>query len=206
MPKWEREGEEPDYRPNGDWRGRKGDLRDGGHRSPFIARWPGHIRPDRRCTRRSASPTCWRRWSRQRARRCRTAEDGTDLLAALTSHAAAAPPADRPIVHHSVGGRFAVRQDRWQAIFAPGSGGGFSEPSTRHCSARRSGKAYANLPWDTAHPEGQLDDFGTDPGETINLWHAQRARVIELNATPLAVCRGESNGLPFGVLAAQESS
>lgn len=30
--------------PNGSLRGRKGELYEGGHRIPFVARWPGHIR------------------------------------------------------------------------------------------------------------------------------------------------------------------
>lgn len=29
--------------PNGPWRGKKSQLWEGGHREPFIARWPGHI-------------------------------------------------------------------------------------------------------------------------------------------------------------------
>jgi len=31
--------------PNGNLRGFKGSLYEGGHREPFIARWPGHIKP-----------------------------------------------------------------------------------------------------------------------------------------------------------------
>jgi arylsulfatase A-like enzyme len=31
--------------PNGPWRGKKSQLWEGGHRVPFIARWPGHIAP-----------------------------------------------------------------------------------------------------------------------------------------------------------------
>jgi arylsulfatase A-like enzyme len=31
--------------PNGPWRGNKSQLWEGGHREPFIARWPGHIAP-----------------------------------------------------------------------------------------------------------------------------------------------------------------
>lgn len=32
-----------DYDPNAPWRGAKGTLFEGGHRVPFLARWPGHI-------------------------------------------------------------------------------------------------------------------------------------------------------------------
>lgn len=33
----------------GPWRGRKGDLHEGGHRMPFIAAWPGRIQPGSTC-------------------------------------------------------------------------------------------------------------------------------------------------------------
>ena len=33
------------HKANGDWRGQKGDIWEGGHRVPFIARWPGKIKP-----------------------------------------------------------------------------------------------------------------------------------------------------------------
>lgn len=34
---------EQGHLPNGPWRGKKSQLWEGGHREPFIARWPGHI-------------------------------------------------------------------------------------------------------------------------------------------------------------------
>ena len=37
--------------PSGPLRGYKGDAWEGGHRVPFIARWPGSVRPDTECTR-----------------------------------------------------------------------------------------------------------------------------------------------------------
>ena len=36
---------EKGHRPNGPYRGQKSQLWEGGHREPFIARWPGHIAP-----------------------------------------------------------------------------------------------------------------------------------------------------------------
>lgn len=37
--------DEKGHHPNGPWRGVKSQLWEGGHREPFIARWPGHIAP-----------------------------------------------------------------------------------------------------------------------------------------------------------------
>lgn len=37
--------DEGGHRPNGPWRGEKSQLWEGGHRVPFIARWPGRIKP-----------------------------------------------------------------------------------------------------------------------------------------------------------------
>ena len=33
------------HRANGPWRGQKSDIHEGGHRVPFICRWPGRIKP-----------------------------------------------------------------------------------------------------------------------------------------------------------------
>ena len=39
------EGRDWGHKPNGDWRGQKADIWEGGHREPFVARWPGYITP-----------------------------------------------------------------------------------------------------------------------------------------------------------------
>jgi arylsulfatase A len=184
------------HRPNGDWRGQKGDLWDGGHREPFVARWPGRIPAGTVVD----GPVCLTDVLPTVAAAAGigfAAEDGVDLLPVLAG--ATAPDTQRPIVHHSLGGRFAIRAGRWKAVFAAGSGGGFSEPSIEALFASGSGKAHANPPWDASHPEGQLYDVAADPGETVNLWSSSPHVVAALYATLQDICRDETSGLPFGV-------
>ncbi|GAA3209798.1 sulfatase family protein [Dactylosporangium siamense] len=188
------------HKPNGDWRGQKGDLWDGGHREPFVAAWPGHL-PEGTVF---DAPVCLTDVLPTAAAAAGVplpggaAEDGLDLLGALAG-TAEPPPANRPIVHHSLGGRFALRAGRWKAVFAPGSGGGFSEPSISNLFASGSGKAHANPPWDASHPDGQLYDVSVDPGETMNLWDASPNVVSSLYQQLRTICRDEDSGLPFDV-------
>jgi arylsulfatase A len=194
------------HRPNGDWRGQKGDLWDGGHREPFVARWPGRFAPGTVLD----APICLTDVLPTAAAAAGVpvpagaAEDGHDLLPVLTG--AAPPPADRAVVHHSLGGRFAIRSGRWKAVFAAGSGGGFSEPSITALFSSGSGRAHANPPWDAEHPDGQLYDLTADPAETTNRWRDEPDVVGDLYAMLQGICRDESSGLPFGVRLARPSS
>ncbi|TCC63294.1 arylsulfatase [Kribbella pittospori] len=194
------DGDMSQHRPNGDWRGQKGDLWDGGHREPFIAFWPGQIAAGSLLE----APICLTDVLPTVASAAGTplpdgaAEDGQDLLGALTRGESL--PMDRPVVHHSLGGRFAIRSGRWKAIFAPGSGGGFSEPSISALFSAGSGKAHANPAWDADHPDGQLYDLSTDPTESTNLWSTQPETVTTLYTQLQSICQSDSSGLPFDVL------
>ncbi|WP_433205562.1 sulfatase family protein [Dactylosporangium sp. CS-047395] len=190
------DGDPSRHSPNGDWRGQKGDLWDGGHREPLIARWPGHIAPggvlDAPICLTDVLPT-----AAAAAGSSFAAEDGRDILPLLTG--AEPGDLDRPIVHHSLGGRFALRSGRWKAIFSAGSGGGFSEPSISDLFATGTGKAHAAPPWDAEHPQGQLYDVSADPRETTNLWDARPEVVAALYDRLREICRDPANGLPFDV-------
>jgi arylsulfatase A len=188
-----------DHRPNGDWRGQKGDIWDGGHREPFVARWPGRIpagtvRDD---------PVCLTDVLPAVASAAAVplpggaAEDGLDALPVLLGTGSL--DHDRPLVHHSLAGRFALRQGRWKALFADGSGGGFSEPTIGSLFSSGTGTAHRTQAWDAAHPAGQLYDMTADPGETTNLWHARPDVVAAMYQTLRGICRDETSGLPFDV-------
>jgi arylsulfatase A-like enzyme len=187
------------HRPNGDWRGQKGDLWDGGHREPFIACWPGVIPPG---TVRG-DPVCLTDVLPTAAAAAGAplpggaAEDGLDALPVLRGTGAIDPA--RPIVHHSLAGRFAVRSGRWKAIFADGSGGGFSEPTIGSLFSSGAGTAHQTPPWDADHPGGQLYDMTADPGETQNLWHREPAVVARLFGVLAGICRDETSGFPVDV-------
>lgn len=188
------------HAPNGDWRGQKGDLWDGGHREPFVVRWPGvlpagEVRDEPVCL-TDVLPTLASAAGAELPDGA--AEDGMNILELLRGDTRDYP-VDRPIVHHSLAGRFSLRSGRWKAIFSAGSGGGFSEPSITSLFKSGSGRAHDSAPWDADHPDGQLFDVRTDPYEMTNLWKEERAVVADLYGTLQKVCRDESSGLPFDV-------
>ncbi len=193
------DGDPARHKPNGDWRGQKGDLWDGGHREPFIARWPATF-PAGTST---GAPICLTDILPTAARVTGSwlppdaAEDGLDISGLLAGDETGDP--DRPIVHHSLGGRFALRSGRWKAIFCLGSGGGFSEPSISDLFATGTGNAHAAQPFDAAHPEGQLYDMESDPAETTNLWAESPDVVASLYQELKKICRDSTSGLPFDV-------
>ena len=125
-----------------------------------------------------------------------TVEDGVSRLPAILSGVG---DQSRAIVHHSLGGRFALRSGKWKAIFAPGSGGGFSEPSKLNLFASGSGKAHANPVCDKENPRGRLCVVESYPYGTNDLWAAEPAVVRQMYLRLRDICADESSGLPFGV-------
>jgi hypothetical protein len=66
------------------------------------------------------------------------------------------------VVHHSIAGKFAIRDGRWKLVLCPGSGGWTSNDADA---------AKAGLPL------VQLYDMHADPGETCNV-HAERPDTV----------------------------
>ena len=137
------------------WRGHKADVWEGGHRVPFIARWPGVVEPGSAC----GEPICLTDVMATLAEAvgrelpADAAEDSSSLLGLLRGGKPRWAD-ERAIVHHSSNGQFAIRSGRWKLAFCPGSGG-WSEP--RGARARELGL-----------PEWQLYDMEADAGEQRN--------------------------------------
>jgi arylsulfatase A-like enzyme len=156
----------------GDWRGQKADIWDGGHREPFIARWPGRIPAGSTCGElvclSDLIATCAEVVGAGLPEGA--AGDSISMLPLLLGRG---PAARESVVHHSGGGMFGVRQANWKLILGTGSGG-FSDPRGERL--------------EPGQPGGQLYDLRSDPGESRNLW-PERSDVVEKLTSLLMECR-----------------
>jgi arylsulfatase A-like enzyme len=155
------EGSDYGHAANGGWRGQKADIWDGGHRVPFIARWPDEISPGTTCD----ETICHTDLVATVAGLVGASlpedagEDSYDVTPALLGRAYDGPIREAT-VHHSFRGHLAIRQGDWKMIPDQGSGG-FTPPK-------------APDP-DPDEPAGQLYNLDEDPNEQHNRW-SERAR------------------------------
>lgn len=157
--------EKYDHRAAGPWRGMKADVWEGGHRVPFVVRWPGIVPKGTICpastTLTNLMATCAEILQLDSVG---SATDSYSILPLLTQQADSVP-GQPGIVHHSSMGHFAIRQGPWKMIELLGSGG-FSEPAK-----------VTPLP---GGDQGQLYNLTEDPGEENNLYARFPAKAAEL--------------------------
>ncbi len=154
------------HNPSHVFRGTKADIYEGGHRVPFLVRWPAVVQAGQKSSRLlclvDLMATC--------ADILKTdlpdgaGEDSVSFLAAL--HGAPFQEPRSAVVHHSVNGSFAIREQEWKLALCPGSGG---------WSAPRPGKEDVS-----ASPAVQLFNLTQDIGETQNLADEQPEIVARL--------------------------
>ena len=152
------------HKPNGDLRGHKADIFEGGHRVPFIVKWPGKVKPNS-VTNRLTCQTDFTRTCADILGVKLTDKDAVDSQSFLPTLTDAAITERDAIVHHSINGSFAIRQGKWKLCLCPGSGG---------WSAPRPGKATKDL------PPIQLFDLEADPAEAKNLQAEHPEKVKQL--------------------------
>jgi arylsulfatase A-like enzyme len=149
---------------NGSWTGQKADIWDGGHRIPFVARWPGVVPAgavfEQTVCLTDLLATCAAIVGEPLP--AGAGPDSVSLLPALRGEDRGHPLREST-VHHSADGMFAIRQDRWKLVLGLGSGG-FSNPK--------------RLEPGPDEPPGRLYDMREDPQETTNLW-TDRPDIVE---------------------------
>jgi arylsulfatase A len=159
-----------EHRSAGELRGYKSHIWEGGHRVPFVARWPGHV-PAGTASSEPIELT-------DLYATCATlagavlpegaAPDSYDVSSALLgARAADAEPIREAVVSHSMHGVFAIRQGRYKLIEGTKTSGGWVEPSGR--------------PAEPGAP-GQLYDLTSDLGEQRDLFEERPEVVAELQA------------------------
>ena len=141
--------------PSANLRGYKSDGWDGGHRVPFIARWPGKVKAgsthDQPVCLTSLMATCAELTGQKLADN--EGEDSVSILPVLQGKTT--EPTYAMVVHHSIAGKFAIRKGKWKLCFFPGSGG-WTSPKDN--AARQQDL-----------PELQLYDMQADVGEQNNV-------------------------------------
>ena len=156
------------HKAAGEFRGMKGDAYEGGHRVPFIVRYPGRVKAGTisgaTTTLANLMATCADLIGRHAA--AFETEDSYSIWPILTgkSEAIAGQPA---IVNISSRGTYSIRKSDWKLITRLGSGG-FTVP-------------FAEEPV-PGGPVGQLYNLATDIHEDNNLYNQYPAKVKELNA------------------------
>lgn len=146
--------------PSGSLRGYKADAWEGGHRVPFLARWPGVVEPGSRCDQLVLQADFMATVAEiLDAKLPETAgEDSISFLSLLKGGTA---PVRKSAINQSAGGLFAVREGPWKYIAGPGSGG-WSKGGTE--------------------TSAQLYNLSEDLAEKTNLVAQQPERVAQMKA------------------------
>lgn len=140
--------------PSANRRGYKSDAWDGGHRVPYLVRWPAQIEAGTQCDQlvslMDLMATC------ADLHDLTLPEDaGEDSVSILPLLRGSDTPVRDSLVHHSFYGRFAIREGEWKLMLCPGSGGWWKP---NDIEAKEQGL-----------PSVQLYDMSEDIGEQRNL-------------------------------------
>jgi arylsulfatase A-like enzyme len=138
----------------GDWRGFKTDIWEGGHRVPFVVRWPGQAPAGSQCNQLVCLTDLMATLAElhQVDLSDDTAEDSESMLALLQGQTPKGPSRDG-MIYHSYDGMFAIRKGEWVLVEGLGSGG-ISWP--RRMESQEEGIQLFNLEFDSRQQQPHL--------------------------------------------------
>jgi len=163
-------------------RGSKADIWDGGHRVPFLVRWPGKVEAGSNSDQLICLTDLFATVTDILGQSIlgQTCEDSVSFLPAL--YGKKIESTRNGVIHHSFSGHFAYRQGPWKLLLARASGG-WSSPKENEA-----GKDA---------PKGQLYHMRKDIGETNNLFEKNPEKVeVLLGLLKADVARGRSTNGP----------
>jgi arylsulfatase A-like enzyme len=158
------------------WRGIKRDSWEGGHRVPFLVRWPDRVKPGTTSAQLTSLTDVMATIAAISDAQLpdNAAEDSFNLLPALRGEATA-PIRPYLLTQAFAGARtLSIRRGPWKFLDHPGSGGNRYENNPRL-------KSFM-LPDTAPDAPGHLYNLETDPGETRNLYAERPELVKELKA------------------------
>jgi arylsulfatase A-like enzyme len=146
-------------KPNGTLRGFKGSLYEGGHRVPFIARWPGRIPAGATSSQLVAHVDTLATFAALTGQRLPedAGPDSYNVLPALLGEKTSAPPRDHLILQNNGQRPLALREGNWVLIE----------------TGRRRPRA-------ASEPIYELYDLAGDPGQARDLAETQADRVANM--------------------------
>ena len=162
-----------DHASMGDLRGAKRDAWEGGHRVPFVARWPGKIRPGST----SDETVCHVDLMATLAAMldvklpADAGVDSVNILPALLGERLNAPLREAT-VHHSGRGKFAIRRGDWVLILAPSGDDNRNRGEPDWFKQARGYEPHTAA--------GELYDLATDPSQQTNRYATETAKVHAL--------------------------
>jgi arylsulfatase A len=161
--------------PSGPLRGYKADVWEGGHRVPFIVRWPGVVKAGTRCDQLVQQVDFMATFAELLGTKL-PANAGEDSVSLMPLLRGGDTPVREYAISHASTGVPSLRKGHWKIIFGPNGGG-----------------------YEKGDPEasgGQLYDLATDLGEKKNLWAEKPELVAELSAQMERLVTAHPNDVP----------
>lgn len=143
------------HRVSAHLRGSKADIWEGGHRVPFVASWPGHIKPGSTSDELICLVDLFATVADITGKPLpsESAEDSVSFLPAFSGDPIVSTR--KGVVHHSISGHFAYRMGPWKLALARASGG-WTSPTEKQAKP--------------GFPEAQLYNMTKDVSESRNLY------------------------------------
>ena len=157
------------------WRGVKRDQWEGGHRTPFLVRWPGHIAPgstsDQLTSLTDVMATCAALVGASLPRDA--AEDSYNMLPVLLGKQGK-EPVRTYMLQQTMSHAMSIRQGSWKYLDHRGSGGNNYD--------RKGEWGMSPFAIEDTDPDapGQLYDLASDPGETTHVYSQHPDRVAAM--------------------------